>query len=121
MPDSTSNLPGVEVGRHPQWCSPLACHDTDKDTHHASTPVPLVVGGQMYEFALRQMVEHAFPEEPGEVRLAVDVTDMEITGADVQFEVPVQHLDQLIERLVIERNRARFLAAPVARAAAVAS
>lgn len=121
MPDLNQNSPGVEVGQHPQWCDPRTCRDSGKDFHHASPPVPLTLGDQMWEFALRQLDDHAFPHEPGEARLAVDLTEMQIEGADASFEVPVQHLDRLIERLTIERNRMRFLSAPVVRAAAVAS
>lgn len=106
---------------HPGWCSPICCRDTGKDFDHAAAPVPLTLGDQMWEFALRQLNEHAHPDEPGEVRLAVDLTEMAFVDADVQFEIPVQYLRQLIERLTIEENRARFLAAPVVRAAAVAS
>ena len=117
MPDSTSNHPDVEVRRHPQWCDPRCCRDTGKDFRHASAPVPLTLGDQMFEFTLTQLTEHAHADEPGEVCLVVDVTEMAFVDADVQFEIPVQHLRQLIERLTIEENRARFLAAPVVRAA----
>lgn len=106
---------------HPGWCDPRRCADTGKDFKHAAAPVPLTLGDQMWEFELRQLNEHAHPDEPGEVRLAIDLTEMAFVDADVQFEIPVQYLRQLIERLTIEENRARFLAAPVVRAAVVAS
>lgn len=121
---STLNDDGVEIGHHtthPGWCDPRRCSDTGGYSQHASASIPLTLGGQMYEFALRRLDEHAFPAEPGETRLLIEVTELEFEDAHSRFEIPVQHLDRLIERLTIERNRARFHGSPVARTETVAS
>lgn len=103
--------------RHPGWCDPRFCHDTGKDFEHSADTVTATIGGQLFEFSLQQLDEHAHPEEPGETRLRIGVTEIELEDPGLSFEVPVQYLRQLIERLTIEENRARFLAAPVVRAA----
>lgn len=112
---------GVEIGHHathPEWCDPLSCQDDGSYAHHASATVTLTLGGERYEFELRRLDEHRHPDEPGETRLRVDVTETEVVDCATAVEIPVQHLDALIARLTIERNRARFHGSPVVQAVA---
>lgn len=116
MNHSTSNSPGVEVGRHPGWCAPVCCITDELDTHHASVPSTLETGTALWEGALLRRVDLAHPDSVEPTQLRIDVTDLDLTGRDVQITAEVDDLPRIARWLMTEYERAIFTSAPAVQA-----
>lgn len=102
---------------HPRWCDPRVCASTDTDTEHSSALVALVLSDMQCDFMVVQTTDHRFPGATPEVRVHVDLIDLVIDERDpacrtTQVELSVDDWDRFVERVTIERNRARFLSTP---------
>jgi hypothetical protein len=108
------NVNGPVPNTHPGWCSPQHCTTDDRcgDIVHLSDPATLTPdNNETWRFTLHRT------DEPrsnvlGAVMLICDVTDPAFPGPDVSHWLEMEQLDALIDQLLIERNRARFLTAP---------
>lgn len=98
---------------HPSWCFPDLCIDTGQDVEHSSKASRLDTSDdQMFEGALIRRDGHQSHDEPGEVSLRVDLTNMRLTGCDVQFTVAVEDLPRVARWLMTEYDRALFCSYP---------
>jgi hypothetical protein len=107
-------VPSAQETTHAQCERPGARHSPRLcgDIVHLSDPVTLIPGNdERWRFTLHRT------DEPrsnvfGAVMLICDVTDLAFPGPDVSHWLEMEQLDALIDQLLIERNRARFLTAP---------
>lgn len=98
---------------HPSWCHRSLCIDTGQDTEHSSKAASLETSGdQLIEGALIRRDGQQSHDEPGEVSLRVDLTNMRLTGCDVQFTVAVEDLPRVARWLMTEYERALFCSYP---------
>lgn len=106
--NSNQPSPGVEVGRHPSWCSRQLCITDERDTYHASAPTSLTTDGAMWEGALLRRVDLAHPQEVEPAQLRIDVTDLDLLDQDVQVVVLVEDLPRIAQWLLAQHERATF-------------